>query len=264
MGGTQKYRRHPNIWGHPNIHGVSNIWGHPNIKGAIQTYGGIQTYRGYIQAYGGIQIYGAYGHPLSLTKHAFFVLCMYKGASKHHPNIWRASKLMEGVQTYRGHPNILGASNIQGGIQMYGAQGQALVCPNIQGGSQTYGVHPNIQVVSKHVGHPTIQRGVQTCGHSKIQGHPNIQGAIQTYGGIQTYRGYILGYGVIQMYGAYGHPLSLTKHAFYVLCMYRGASKHHPNIWRASKPMEGVQTCRGIQAYRGHPNIQGGIQMYGA
>ena len=63
---------------------------------------------------------GAYGHPLSLTKHAFFVLFMYRGhadvwghvdtsfvwqsilslccvctgASKHHPNIW-------------GHPNIL-------------------------------------------------------------------------------------------------------------------------------------------------------------
>ena len=63
---------------------------------------------------------GAYGHPLSLTKHAFFVLLctggmqMYggmwtlplsdkvsflcivyvQGASKHHPNIW-------------GHPNIL-------------------------------------------------------------------------------------------------------------------------------------------------------------
>ena len=29
------------------------------------------------------------------------------------------------------------------------------------------------------------------------------------------------------MYGAYGHPISLTKHAFFVLCMYRG----HPNIW---------------------------------
>ena len=62
---------------------------------------------------------GAYGHPLSLTKHAFFVLFMYRGhadvwghvdtsfdkvsflcveyvqgASRHHPNIW-------------GHPNIL-------------------------------------------------------------------------------------------------------------------------------------------------------------
>ena len=63
---------------------------------------------------------GAYGHPLSLTKHAFFALFMYRGhadvwghvdtsfvwqsilslccvctgAFKHHPNIW-------------GHPNIL-------------------------------------------------------------------------------------------------------------------------------------------------------------
>ena len=33
--------------------------------------------------------------------------------------------------------------------------------------------------------------------------------------------------------GAYGHPLSLTKHAFFVLLMYRG----HPNIWEASKHM---------------------------
>ena len=45
--------------------------------------GGIQTYRG-IKTYGGIEMYGAYGHPLSLTKHAFFALCMYRG----HPNIW--------------------------------------------------------------------------------------------------------------------------------------------------------------------------------
>ena len=56
--------------------GEPNIWRHLNIQGASKHAGGIQTY-------GGIQMYGEYGHPLSLTKHAFFVLCMYRG----HPNI---------------------------------------------------------------------------------------------------------------------------------------------------------------------------------
>ena len=134
--------------GHPNIQGASKPMG---VQTYREAYGGIQTHPNIqegIQTYGGIQLYGAYGHPLSLTKHAFFVLCMYRG----HPNIQGASKPM-GVQTYR----------------------------------EAYG-------------------GIQT--------HPNIQEGIQTYGGIQ-------------LYGAYGHPLSLTKHAFFVLCMYRG----NPNIW---------------------------------
>ena len=70
-------------------------------------------------------MYGGIWTPLSLKKHAFFVLCMYRG----HPNIW-------GVQMYRGHketpmyvsnPNIWGASKHRGGIQTYG-------------GVQTYGM----------------------------------------------------------------------------------------------------------------------------
>ena len=53
----QTYGWCPNIWGHPNIQGVSkhigsiqtyrgcpHIWGHSNIQGTIQTFGGIQTY----------------------------------------------------------------------------------------------------------------------------------------------------------------------------------------------------------------------------
>ena len=37
--------------------------------------------------------------PLSVTKHAFFVLCMYRG----HTNIFQT---YGGIQTYEGHPNI--------------------------------------------------------------------------------------------------------------------------------------------------------------
>ena len=46
MGGVQTCRGHPNIWGHPNIQGVSkhgrcpNVWGQPNIQGDAQTYRG--------------------------------------------------------------------------------------------------------------------------------------------------------------------------------------------------------------------------------
>ena len=58
-GGIQRYQGHPNIWGCPNIQVDPNIWGHPNV-------------------------WGAYGHPLSLIKHAFFVLYMYS----RHPNIF--------------------------------------------------------------------------------------------------------------------------------------------------------------------------------
>ena len=71
------------------VQGASKHMGHPNIqtiqiyRGPSQHIGGIQIYEG-IQTYGGTQMYGAYGHSLSLTKHAFFVLCMYRG----HPNIW--------------------------------------------------------------------------------------------------------------------------------------------------------------------------------
>ena len=49
------------------------------------------------------------------------------------------------------------------------------------------------------------------------------------------------------MYGAYAHPLSLTKHVLFVLYMY----SRHPNIWE----------CPHI--FMGHPNIQGSIQTYG-
>ena len=65
--------------------------------------------------------------------------------------------------------------------------------------------------------------------------------------------------GASKCMGAYGHPLSLTKHAFFVLCMYRG----HPNI---IKTYGGIQIYRDVQTYReayGDPNIQWTIQTYG-
>ena len=111
---------------------------------------------------------GIYGHPLSLTKHAFFVWCMYRGNPKHHPNIW-------------GHLNILGVSKHTGVSKHRIAHKHTGASKHME--------------VSKHTGRHMgdIQR---------------YQGAIQTYGGIWT-------------------PLSLTKHSFFVLCMYMG----HPNIW---------------------------------
>ena len=55
---------------------------------------------------GDIQMYGGIWIPLSLTKHALFVLLMYRG----HPNI---------IQTYWGASKH-GVSKHTGGTQMYG------------------------------------------------------------------------------------------------------------------------------------------------
>ena len=124
---------------------------------------------------------GAYGHSHSVTRHAFFMLCMYGG----HPHI---------IQTYRW-------------------------CPNIWG-------HPDIQGVAKHIG------SIQTWGHSNIQG-------VSTHGGIQTYMRPSKHMGHPNVWSIWT-PLSVTKHAFFVLCMYRG----HPNTFQtygASKHM-GVST----------------------
>ena len=95
------------------------------------------------------------------------------------------------------------------------------------GDIQTYGGYPNIHEASKHM-----------WGVFKIMGHSNIQGSSKHMGASKCI-------------GAYGHPLSLTKHALFVLCMYRG----HPNIiktYREHPNMWGVQTYGGIQTYRGH------------
>ena len=65
---------------------------------------------------------GAYGHSLSVTKHAFFVLCMY-GASKHYPNIQGVSK-----------DSNMGTSKHAGGAsKTYGASNHTGVHQNIWG-----------------------------------------------------------------------------------------------------------------------------------
>ena len=141
--------------------GCSNMW-------SIQTYG-VSKHEGHPNMQGACKCMRAYGHYLSVTKHAFFVLCMYGG----------------------------------------------------------------IQTLSKHT------------GVSKHMGHPNIQG-VSTHGGIQTYRGPSKHTGQSNVWGIWT-PLSVTKHAFFVLCMYRG----HPNIF---------QTYRSIQTYGSVHTYSGGIQ----
>ena len=114
----------PHMFGHPHMSGCPSylwmppyIWRHPNIQWGSQTYRGVSKHMGHPNvwaAYGhplsltkhaffivdvqrASTCMGAYGHPLSLTKHAFFVLCLYR----EHPNIW-------------GPLNIWGCPSIQG------------------------------------------------------------------------------------------------------------------------------------------------------
>ena len=67
--------------GHPNI------WGLPYIQGLSKHMGGIPTYTGHPNILDS-KCMGVYGHSFSLTKHTFFVLCMFRG----HPNIWGVFK----------------------------------------------------------------------------------------------------------------------------------------------------------------------------
>ena len=155
----------------------------------------------------------AYRHPLNLTKHAFFVLCMYRG----HPNI---------IQTYMGHPNMWEAFKHGG-------------CPNIQGGIQTYwGI--------QHTGGCA---NIWECPNIQV-GHPNI-------------------WGTSKCMGVYGNPLSLTKHAFFLLYMYRehqnmgaykhGGSKHMGVYIQGTSKHVGVSKHMGeFKHTGGHPNIQRG------
>ena len=146
QGVVQTYRRvSKHMRGIQTYGGVHTYWdiktyrGHPNIQGYVQTYGMCPNIQGVSKHMGASKCMGTYGHSLSVTKHAFFVLCMYSG----HPNI---------IDTYRGYPHIWG-------------------CPDIQGtakhkGTQTNRGHPNIiqtyRAVSKHTGASNHKVGVQT------------------------------------------------------------------------------------------------------
>ena len=229
----------PQVWTSPCMFGCPPyVWLPHCMFGCCQMYGGIQRYEGHSNIWevskhtgapskhiGASKCMGAYGHPLNLTQHAFFVLYMYsrhvQTSFKHtwgHPNMW------EYPHIFRGHPNIGVPKHTRKYPNIWGIQTYR-GCIQINGGIQTYWGCPNIW------GHPTILEGVQTWGASKHTGAIQTYGASKHTGGIQTYGG-------IQMYGAYGHLLSLTKHAFFVLYMYI----RHPNIF---------------------PNIHGGIQTYG-
>ena len=175
---------------------------------------------------GGVQTYGASKHMEGIQTYRW--PSKHMGAYKRHPNIQGPSKHMEAyrcivgiwtplslrkhaffvVYMYSRHPHI--PQTYRGGIQTYG-------------GVQTYG------------------------GYQNIQGHPNMWG-VSKHGPIQTYRGHPNIWGTSKCIGAYEHPLSLTRHTFFVLCMYRG----HPNIIKTSWGHPNMWGCPNIG---GHPNI---------
>ena len=134
---------------------------------------------------------------------------MYRG----HPNVWGhmdtpslRKHAFFVLHMYRGHPNIIQTYR---GIQMYGGVQAYRGLPNI-GVIQTYGVvqtYWEAYGASKDTGSHPNMRGIQTYGASNIQGSKHM--------------------GASKCMGAYGHPLSLTRHAFFMLCMYRG----HPNVF---------------------------------
>ena len=176
-----------------NIHTIhtgdaSKYMGATKHMGVYKHMGASKHTGGHPSIWGHTNVWGAYGHPLSLTKYAFFMLYMYG----RHPNI---------IQTY--------------------------------GGVQTYGGYPIIQEASKH------RWGVQHMGPSKHTGeHPNIQGASKCI-------------------WAYGHPLSLTKHAFFVVCMYRGHQT-------SSKHTGSIQTYVGVSKHMGASKNMGVSKHTGA
>ena len=218
--------------------------GHPNIQGGVQTYGRHSNIQGAIQT------------------------CGYLNIQEVHPNIW-------------GHPNIQGVhQNIWGH-------------PNIQGVSKHKGGHPNIWVVSKHMGASKHTGGIQTlqqaekccqqcytygvnqtyreaskhtAGASKYNGWcPNI-GGIQTWvvskhGGHANIQGVSKHMGASECRVAYGHPISVTKHAFFVLLMYRG----HPDVWgHMDTPFIWQSMLSLCCVCMGASKHTGGVQTYGA
>ena len=310
---AKAYRRYPNIWGHPDIQegvqiyggiqtyrgtsnhiGYPNIWGYQNIEGAIQTWGhpniwahpsikwvhpnilghpsiqgapkhmGVFKHTGDIQIYGGVQTY------------------------RRYPNIWVVSKHIRAIQTYWSIQTYSGCIQTYGGIQMYwGHMEIPLAWPSMF--SLFCICTAGIQTSSKHTGRAYKHIGCTNMwGISRhTGGHPNICGGVQMYGDHLNVQGASKHIGHPNVLGAYGHPISLTKHVFFALYMYsrhpniiqtyregiqtyrvykhvgdiqtyRGPSKHMwgcPNVWGPSECTGGIQT------YRGHSNIWG-IQMY--
>ena len=90
--------------------------------GAVHTYEGIQTYRGTSKTYSGCPHIWGIWTPLSVTKHAFFVLCIYRGIQTYGViQMWGASKHM-GVYTH-----IQGASKHRG-VPVYTQHKESMLC----------------------------------------------------------------------------------------------------------------------------------------
>ena len=241
MFGCSSYLWMPHTFGgHPNIQGVSRHVGvsahtegcpngkHPNIQGTSK-------YWGEYKHIGGVQTYRWASIPIGVSKH--MGPSKHMGASKHMETFKHtggASKHTGGIQKYGGHMDTPLSDKARFICVVY-VQGY----PNVWGHMDTPSLikhaffvlcmYRAIQTSPKHRGHPNrgcpnIQGGIWWA--SKDTGsHPNMRG-IQTYGA-SNIQGASKHMGASKCLGAYGHPLSLTKHAFFVLCMYRG----HPNIF---------------------------------
>ena len=68
----------PCMFGHPSC-----MFGYPHMFGDPTCLDAPSKHTGDMQTCGASKSMRAYGHPLSLTKDAFFVLCMDRGISKH-------------------------------------------------------------------------------------------------------------------------------------------------------------------------------------
>ena len=141
------------------------------------------------------------------------------------PNIWRASKHTEGVQTC-------------GGIQPYREVSKHRRQPNIRG-------HPNIwgeckhMGVSKHTGgHPNIKQVSKHMEASNIQGMSKHMGASKHMGGSQTWRASKHTGGCPNMWG----------YTTIEMC---------PNIMEAPKHTGGIKHVGASKNTGGHPNRWG-------
>ena len=179
------------------------------------------------------------------------------------PQLYRASKGMRDIQTYRGvktyrrHPNVWGIwtppqSDKACFLSVVYVQQASKHLPNIHLGIQTYG---SVQTYRRH---PNI--GVLKLTGAYIWGCPNKQGASKCMGGIWT-------------------PPQSDKACFLfvVYADIQTSSKHtqgHPNIWecpniqevskqRSAQTYRGLSKHWGIQTYKGCIQIYAGIQIYG-
>ena len=117
--------------------GCSNIWG-------ISKHIGMSKHEEHQNIQGASKCMGAYGHSLSVTKHAFFVLYMYGEASKHYPNIQGVSKHMGTSKHMAGHVQTYGSIHTySGGIQTY------MGCPHM------FGIQTPCRP-SKHIGQSNV------------------------------------------------------------------------------------------------------------